>query len=75
MLTDSEAVGATPDGVLKTAAGKSYPADLVIGADGVDSQVRKSLDIRMEREVYGDGITRLLVQRTPKRRPARTGTM
>jgi len=66
LLTDSEAVGATPDGVLKTASGKSYPADLVIGADGVNSQVRKSLDIKLEREIYGDGITRLLVHRTPE---------
>jgi 2-methyl-3-hydroxypyridine 5-carboxylic acid dioxygenase len=64
ILTSSEAVGATLDGVLRTASGKSYPADLVIGADGVKSQVRESLGIKVEREIYGDGITRLLVNRT-----------
>ena len=66
ILTGSEAVGAAPEGVLETAAGKRYPADLVIGADGVNSRVRKALGIRMEREIYGDGITRLLVERAPE---------
>jgi 2-methyl-3-hydroxypyridine 5-carboxylic acid dioxygenase len=66
IMTGSEAVGASPDGVLITASGKSYPADLVIGADGVNSQVRKSLGINVERDIYGDGITRLLVDRTPE---------
>ena len=65
-MTGSEAIGATLDGVLETAAGRKYPADLVIGADGVNSKVRKSLGIKMEREVYGDGITRLLVERAPE---------
>ena len=66
ILTRSEAVGATLEGVLETGSGQRYPADLVIGADGVNSQVRKSLGIEMEREIYGDGITRLLVERTPE---------
>jgi 2-methyl-3-hydroxypyridine 5-carboxylic acid dioxygenase len=64
ILSSSEAVGATLDGTLQTVSGKSYPADLVIGADGVNSQVRASLGIKMERKIYGDGITRLLVERT-----------
>jgi 2-methyl-3-hydroxypyridine 5-carboxylic acid dioxygenase len=66
ILTGSEAVGATVDGVLETAQGRKYRADLVIGADGVDSQVRKSLGIKVEREIYDDGISRLLVERAPE---------
>ena len=65
IVTGSEALGATEEGVLETASGRKYPADLVIGADGVNSRVRKSLGIQMEREIYGDGITRLLVDRAP----------
>lgn len=64
ILTDSEAVAATPDGTLRTAAGGAYRADLVIGADGVKSRVREAVGIKMEREIYNDGITRLLVDRT-----------
>ena len=64
ILTGSEAVGATADGTLKVASGKTYPADLVIGADGVKSQVRDSLGIKIKREIYADGITRLLAYRT-----------
>ena len=66
VLTGSEVVRADTGGALETAAGKRYPADLVIGADGVGSKVRDSAGFEVEREVYGDGITRLLVDRTPQ---------
>jgi 2-polyprenyl-6-methoxyphenol hydroxylase-like FAD-dependent oxidoreductase len=39
------AVGAEPTGVLKFADGSSVKADLVIGADGINSRVRDSLDM------------------------------
>jgi len=60
ILTNSEVVGAEARGVLRTASG-AYEADLVIGADGVRSQVRDSLQIPTERKVYNDGVIRLLV--------------
>lgn len=59
-LTASEATGADPDGVLHTADGRSHRADLVIGADGVKSRVRDSLGFGMYRDVYSDGVIRLL---------------
>lgn len=63
ILAGSEVVGATPDGVVSFASGETVEADLVVGADGVGSAVRDSLDIPMKRERSGDGITRFLVPR------------
>lgn len=62
--TSSPVVSATREGVLKIASGEEFKADLVIGADGVKSAVRDSLGIDVHREIYNDGITRLLVSRT-----------
>ncbi|HUE45846.1 MAG TPA: NAD(P)/FAD-dependent oxidoreductase [Aestuariivirgaceae bacterium] len=67
IFTGSEAVGAEPAGILHTADGRSHRADLVIGADGVKSCVRDSLGFAMQREVYQDGVIRLLA---PWRRDA-----
>ena len=66
IVTGSEVVRAELDGVLETKAGTRYSADLVIGADGVKSQVRDSAGFKVERESYRDGITRLLVDRIPE---------
>ena len=60
VAVSSEVVGATPDGVLLTADGRRHPADLVVGADGVKSKVRDSLGLLKERQVYEDGIVRVL---------------
>ena len=43
LCTQSEAVGAQPEGILKLADGRSLHADLVIAADGVRSEVRDSV--------------------------------
>jgi 2-methyl-3-hydroxypyridine 5-carboxylic acid dioxygenase len=59
-LTNSQVVGATPDGVLTTADGQHWSADLVVGADGVKSKVRESLKLPTERSSCADGIIRLL---------------
>jgi 2-methyl-3-hydroxypyridine 5-carboxylic acid dioxygenase len=61
--TGSQVIRATPDGVLITADGSRFQADLVIGADGVKSRVRDSIGLLRERNVYGDGIIRVLVPR------------
>lgn len=60
IVANSEVVGAETTGVLLTADGRRYKADLVIGADGVKSRVRDSLGLLKERQVYNDGIVRVL---------------
>jgi 2-methyl-3-hydroxypyridine 5-carboxylic acid dioxygenase len=63
ILVNSEVVGATPDGRIELASGETRQADLVVGADGVGSRVRDSLDFKQTRTKSHDGITRLLVPR------------
>jgi 2-methyl-3-hydroxypyridine 5-carboxylic acid dioxygenase len=48
----STAVGAHADGVLVTATGSTWPADLVVAADGVGSRVRDSLGLLRDRDVF-----------------------
>lgn len=61
IVTSSEAVGATPEGELLTADGKRWKADLVVGADGINSKVRDSLGLLRKRRVHGDGAIRTIV--------------
>lgn len=63
-VTNSEVIGATPEGVLLTSDGRTHHADLVVGADGVKSNVRDSLGLQKERTVYNEGIIRVLVPRS-----------
>ncbi|MCI0156481.1 FAD-dependent monooxygenase [Leifsonia shinshuensis] len=63
IVTGSEVVEARDAGTLRLANGSEVSGDLVIGADGVGSAVRDSLDIRYERHQARDGITRFLVPR------------
>ena len=63
ILTRSEVIGAEPGGVLLTADGGSYPADLVVGADGVHSRVRDSLGLQKERSTGTLGLVRVLAPR------------
>jgi len=65
LVTNSAAVGASPDGMLHLADGRRLQADLVIGADGVRSAVRESLALPGTRKKYIDGIVRVLVPRGP----------
>jgi 2-polyprenyl-6-methoxyphenol hydroxylase-like FAD-dependent oxidoreductase len=61
--TNSEAVGASPEGELFLADGATRKADLVIGADGINSRVRDSLDLLMYRKPLGYGAIRMLIAR------------
>lgn len=63
LLVNSEAVAASPDGVLETRDGRRWPADLVVGADGVASRVRDSLGLQQERQASPLGIVRVLAPR------------
>lgn len=62
-VVNSEVVSATQDGDLFTRDGRKYSADLVVGADGVKSNVRDSLGLQKERNVAQLGIVRILAPR------------
>lgn len=63
IVTGAEAVGATPEGELLLANGSRLVADLVIGADGINSKVRDSLDLMMYRKPLGYGAVRMMIKR------------
>ena len=63
MRTSSEVIGAEPEGVLLTADGGRFRADLVIGADGIHSRVRDSLGLQKGREKGSRGLLRVLAPR------------
>jgi 2-methyl-3-hydroxypyridine 5-carboxylic acid dioxygenase len=63
VVVDSEVVSADPAGSITLASGRTLPADLVVGADGVASSVRDSIGFAQDRRTSRDGITRLLVPR------------
>jgi 2-polyprenyl-6-methoxyphenol hydroxylase-like FAD-dependent oxidoreductase len=65
IVTDSEVMGATPDGRLQLASGERVSADLVIGADGIGSRVRESLGLTEKVTDLRDGAGRHLVDRLP----------
>jgi 2-methyl-3-hydroxypyridine 5-carboxylic acid dioxygenase len=65
ILTRSEVAAARPSGELVTADQRSWKADLVIGADGVRSNVRRSLGMEPRRTSFDFGVTRLLIPRGP----------
>lgn len=60
---NSEVVSADPAGSLTLASGEVREADLIIGADGVTSDVRDSIGFEQERTRSKDGVTRLIVPR------------
>lgn len=70
--TSRRVVGATPAGTLLFADGTEETADLVIGADGMHSRVRDSLDLARYKIGLGDGATRVLVPRQENEGPFST---
>jgi len=64
--TSSEVTEARPAGELVTADGRVWHADLVIGTDGVRSNVRRSLGLEPKRTKFDFGVTRLLIPRGPR---------
>jgi 2-polyprenyl-6-methoxyphenol hydroxylase-like FAD-dependent oxidoreductase len=65
VLFDSRAVAAEPGGVLHFADGSKVSADLVIGADGVNSAVRDSLGLLRWRRAAGQFGYRAMIRRIP----------
>lgn len=63
ILHSSEVVSAAPDGTATLASGRTLKADLVVGADGVGSNVRDSVGFSVERSKAQDGLIRLIVPR------------
>lgn len=60
----SAAIGADPAGALIMEDGRRLEADLVIGADGVNSKVRNSLNLAKKQKVFGEGAMRITVSRS-----------
>ena len=75
IVTGSEAIGVTPDGELLLLDGQRVSANLVVGADGVNSRVRDGLGLLARRKAMPDGAIRVLLPKTAEERAAGdTGT-
>jgi 2-polyprenyl-6-methoxyphenol hydroxylase-like FAD-dependent oxidoreductase len=70
---NSRAVAAEPDGVLHFADGSRLRADLVVGADGINSAVRDSLDLLRWRRPAGQFGYRAMIRRPPDDRDGESG--
>lgn len=70
IVTGSHVVGATEDGTLLLEGGTELSADLIVGADGINSKVRDSLDLLMYRKPLGCGAIRMMVPRSAGDVPA-----
>jgi 2-polyprenyl-6-methoxyphenol hydroxylase-like FAD-dependent oxidoreductase len=68
LRTNSRVVGAHGDGSLDLESGITRRADLVVGADGVNSAVRASLGLLKRRRALIDGAIRLLIPRHEEER-------
>ncbi|WP_230640175.1 FAD-dependent oxidoreductase [Shinella sumterensis] len=65
IVTSSRVTGATPDGELLFEDGRRTKADLIVGADGVNSAVRNSLGLTKRVTDLRDGCGRYLINRLP----------
>ena len=68
VVTSSKVIGADPDGTIEFADGTHFRADLIVGADGLNSAVRDSLGLLKRKRNLIDGAIRLLVPRTAEER-------
>jgi 2-polyprenyl-6-methoxyphenol hydroxylase-like FAD-dependent oxidoreductase len=73
IITDSMATNATAAGELMLADGRSIKADLIVAADGSNSQLRDSLGLLSKRKYLVDGSTRLLLDKTEAERTPADG--
>jgi 2-polyprenyl-6-methoxyphenol hydroxylase-like FAD-dependent oxidoreductase len=73
IVTNSAAVGASPQGELTLADGTLRKADLVVAADGSNSRLRDGLGLLAKRKYLVDGCTRLLLDKTAAERAGGDG--
>ncbi len=64
IVLNSNVAGATAGGELLLEGGRRLKADLIVGADGVNSRVRDALGLLAKRKMMPDGATRLLMDKT-----------
>jgi 2-polyprenyl-6-methoxyphenol hydroxylase-like FAD-dependent oxidoreductase len=67
VVFNSRAVGAEPDGFLEFTNGSRVRADLIIGADGINSVIRDSLGLLTQRRVANQFGYRAVIRRKPRR--------
>lgn len=65
ILVSSSVTGAEPDGIIHFADGSRVEADLVIGAEGVGSRIRDSLNLAQVNDHTEEGSIRLIVPLKP----------
>jgi 2-polyprenyl-6-methoxyphenol hydroxylase-like FAD-dependent oxidoreductase len=63
VVTNSRVAGATAEGELVLESGQRFKADLIVGADGVNSAVRNSMGLTKKFTDLGDGCGRYLIPR------------
>jgi 2-polyprenyl-6-methoxyphenol hydroxylase-like FAD-dependent oxidoreductase len=61
ILTSSSGVGAEPEGTIHFADGSIARADLIVGAEGVGSRIRDTLDLAYVNDHTEEGSVRLIV--------------
>lgn len=70
ITTGSTAIGATAQGELLMADRRRITADLIVGADGVNSMIRDSVGLLAKRKRLPDGAIRLLIWKSAQERAA-----
>jgi len=68
LVTGARAIAATPTGELTFEDGRTVKAELVVGADGLHSQIRDSVGLGRQKRILRDGATRMLIPRTAAER-------
>ena len=68
IVTGARAIAASPAGELTLEDGRAIGADLVVGADGLHSQVRDSVGLLRQKRILRDGASRMLIRRTEAER-------
>ena len=69
----SEMLCADPSGAAILADGQTVSADLVVGADGIESKIRSGLDLDCRRVPLADGAIRTMIKRTDEERRSPDG--
>jgi len=63
--TGSEMRSVSPEGRLELTSGKTYQADLIVGADGMWSQTRQQIGVERKAALMANGSTRILIPWAP----------